>query len=125
MLPWSARERSLRWLGVWILICIALAAIVNANATDFEAIDWNKERQFWSFQPPKAPPLPDVKNRRWPRQDLDFYILEKLEEKRLSPALEADKRTFLRRAAYDITGLPPEQSLANEFLADTRPDSYD
>jgi len=93
--------------------------------TDFDHIDWNKERQFWAFTPPKAPERPVVKNRRWPREDLDYFILAKLEEHRLSPALAADKRTLLRRASYDLTGLPPSEELATRFLKDSRPDSYE
>jgi hypothetical protein len=92
---------------------------------DFDHIDWNKERQFWAFTPPQAPAQPEVRNQRWPRQDLDYFILVKLEERRLSPALEADKRTLLRRAAYDLTGLPPSEDLAREFFNDARADAYE
>jgi hypothetical protein len=92
---------------------------------DFDHIDWQKERTFWAFTPPKPPPIPEVNNQRWPRQDVDYFILAKLEERRLSPALEADKRTLLRRAAYDLTGLPPSPDVAEHFLNDSRPDAYE
>jgi len=58
---------------------------------DFDHIDWQKERTFWAFTPPKAPERPEVKNQRWPRQDVDYFVLAKLEERRLSPALEAER----------------------------------
>jgi hypothetical protein len=79
-------------------------------------INWEKEREFWSFQTPKAPIRPVVNNQRWPRQELDYFVLARLEERRLSPALEADRRALLRRASYDLTGLPPEGPLARAFL---------
>jgi hypothetical protein len=113
-----------RWLLTIALLSSISAPDVRAEV-DFEHVDWKKERQFWSFTPPKPPARPAIKNQRWPRQDLDYFILAKLEEKRLSPALEADKRTLLRRASYDVTGLPPSDQLGAEFLNDPRPDAYE
>ncbi|MDB6006250.1 MAG: Protein of unknown function (DUF1553)/Protein of unknown function (DUF1549)/Planctomycete [Prosthecobacter sp.] len=65
---------------------------------------------FWSFQPPKAAPLPVVKNTAWPANDIDRFILAKLEENKLAPAPDAGAATLLRRLAFDLTGLPPDQS---------------
>jgi hypothetical protein len=108
-----------------VAVSVVLLARTAVAATDFDHIDWNKEREFWSFTPPKMPARPEVRNQRWPREDLDYFILAKLEERRLSPALEADKRTLLRRASYDLTGLPPSDELARGFLNDARPDAYE
>jgi len=116
------RLRSCLWCGaLGILSLLSLAP----RAADSDEIDWAKERQFWAFQAPKTPDRPAVKNRRWPRQELDYFILAKLEGTGLSPSLEADKTTLLRRAAYDITGLPPESNVAEDFLNDRRGDAYE
>jgi hypothetical protein len=120
----TVRERSRKWSGVFVAVSAWIACGTVAE-TDFDHIDWNKERQFWAFTPPKAPERPVVKNRRWPREDLDYFVLAKLEERRLSPSLEADKRTLLRRASYDLTGLPPSEELAARFLRDSRPGAYE
>ncbi len=62
---------------------------------------------FWSFQAPKAITLPRVRNTSWPINDIDYFILAKLEAAKLTPAPEADARTLLRRLSFDLTGLPP------------------
>ncbi|WP_395739445.1 DUF1553 domain-containing protein [Prosthecobacter sp.] len=67
---------------------------------------------FWSFQPPKAAPVPAVKNTAWPANDIDRFILAKLEENKLTPAPDASAATLLRRLAFDLTGLPPEKTEA-------------
>src|SRR5438045_7619656 len=64
-------------------------------------------KKFWSFQPPKQPPVPKVRNTRWPQTPIDHFILATLEGKGLQPSPSADKRTLIRRATYDLTGLPP------------------
>jgi mono/diheme cytochrome c family protein len=62
---------------------------------------------FWSFQPPKAVPLPEVKNAAWPSNAIDRFVLAKLEKNGITPAPDADPRTLLRRLTFDLTGLPP------------------
>src|SRR6476659_6034347 len=119
----SVRQCSWRWLGMFVAV-LSFGSMARAEV-DFDHIDWQKERTFWAFTPPKAPERPEVKNQRWPRQDLDYFVLAKLEERRLSPALEADKRTMLRRASYDLTGLPPNAQTAERFLNNSRPDAYE
>ncbi|MBE7498546.1 MAG: DUF1553 domain-containing protein [Verrucomicrobiaceae bacterium] len=62
---------------------------------------------FWSFQPPKAAPPPAVKDAAWPANDVDRFILAKLEQNNLAPAPDAEAGTLLRRLSFDLTGLPP------------------
>src|SRR4051812_26495265 len=62
---------------------------------------------FWSFQPVKRPDVPQVKRKEWVRNPVDAFILAKLEAKGLAPAPQAEKVALLRRATYDLTGLPP------------------
>ena len=66
------------------------------------------DASFWSFQPPHDAPAPAVKNTAWPANDIDRYILSKLEENHLAPAPDASPAVLQRRLAFDLTGLPPD-----------------
>ncbi|MBN8420566.1 MAG: DUF1553 domain-containing protein [Verrucomicrobia bacterium] len=68
------------------------------------------DASFWSFQPPKATPVPIVKNTAWPANDIDRFILAKLEANQLAPAPDASTSILQRRLAFDLTGLPPDLS---------------
>jgi hypothetical protein len=111
-----------RALGVGALFSLLCTATF---AVDSDEINWKKEREFWAFKAPVTPARPQIKNQRWPSQELDYFVLVKLEEKRISPSQEADKRTLLRRAAYDLTGLPPSEEMARRFLADDSAGAYE
>ncbi|RUL87057.1 PSD1 and planctomycete cytochrome C domain-containing protein [Tautonia sociabilis] len=80
---------------------------------------------LWSFHPPTEPDLPPVSDPSWPRTDLDRFILAALEENGLSPSPPADKRTLIRRASFDLLGLPPTPEQVAAFLADDSPDAFD
>jgi hypothetical protein len=90
----------------------------------FSAEGLTAARRFWSFQPLSDAPLPHVKRADWTKTPLDFLILAKLEEKGLSPSAMADKRMLLRRASYDLTGLPPSPEEVEAFLQDHSPDAF-
>lgn len=79
----------------------------------------------WAFIKPERPAVPVVKNEKWARNAVDRFILAKLEASGLAPAPEADRRTLARRLSLDLTGLPPEPELVEQFLADTAPDAYE
>ncbi|HEY2840047.1 MAG TPA: PSD1 and planctomycete cytochrome C domain-containing protein, partial [Pirellulales bacterium] len=83
------------------------------------------DRDFWSFRPPQAaaPPQPAHADRA--RNPIDAFILQKLEEKGLALSPEADRLTLLRRATFDLTGLPPEPVEIEAFLADASPSAYE
>ncbi len=72
----------------------------------------------------RSSPPPAVKDTAWPRSDLDRYILAALEAKGLKPAKPADKRTLIRRATFDLTGLPPTPEEIDAFLKDESPDAF-
>lgn len=82
------------------------------------------QRSFWAFQKPTPPALPDVRNRRWVRSPIDAFILHQLDSNGLSPAPPADKRTLIRRATFDLTGIPPTPKEVAAFLADQSPHSF-
>jgi len=102
----------------------ALSAAEPIQPEPTEGIDWNKEREFWSFRPPKAQARPVVRNHQWPAQPLDYFVLGRLEQSNLSPSPQADQRTLVRRVTFDLTGLPPTPEEVQAFLKDNRPDAY-
>ncbi len=79
----------------------------------------------WAFQPIKQRPIPKVKNRDWVKQPADAFILADLEERRFEPAPPADKRTLIRRATFDLTGLPPTVEEIDAFLADNSSNAFE
>ncbi len=102
----------------------APAATAASTAPSKRTIDIERGREFWAFQPPADPPCPSVVDRKWPQSDLDRFILAALEAKGLTPASPADKRTLIRRATFDLTGLPPTPDEVNAFLADQSNDAF-
>jgi hypothetical protein len=85
----------------------------------------DKDRAFWAFRPPRPVPVPAVRHAGRVRNPLDAFVLQKLERKGLTLSPEADRLTLLRRASYDLTGLPPEPAEARAFLADRSADAYE
>lgn len=83
------------------------------------------DRQHWSFQPIRRPSVPPVEHAGRVRNPVDAFLLDRLEEKELSFAPEADKRTLLRRACFDLLGLPPTPEQIERFLADDSPGAYE
>jgi hypothetical protein len=84
-----------------------------------------KYESHWAFVPPKKPALPQVKQPEWVRNQIDYFILEKQEQKGLSPNPEADKERLLKRLSLDLVGLPPTLDMMNRFLADNSPKAYE
>jgi hypothetical protein len=82
-----------------------------------------KQKQ-WAFQPIGQFEPPAVKNQAWVKTPIDNFILAKLEEKGLVPAKPADKLTLLRRAKFDLHGLPPTEREIQEFMADAAPNAF-
>ena len=89
-----------------------------------QGIDFEKGRKWWAFQPVRELPAPPVANAAWPRRKIDAFILAGLDAHKLAPSPEADKRTLIRRAYYDLTGLPPSYEETQAFLDDAAPDAY-
>lgn len=84
----------------------------------------DKAREHWAFQPVKKPAVPAVKNRAWCVTPVDAFILEKMEAKGMVPSPPAKKETLLRRATYDLIGLPPTPQEIYAFLADESPQAF-
>jgi len=86
------------------------------------AIDWDAGKKYWSYQPPQAPPLPQVRNQQWPRDDLDRFILAKQEADQIQPVRDADRFALIRRISLDLTGLPPSVEEVRDFVQDPASD---
>ena len=91
------------------------AALSQANAP---------VQSHWSFQKPSEPAVPDVRDGAWPRSEVDRFLLAKLEAAGFAPLGQADKRTLIRRATYDLTGLPPTPAEVDAFLDDPSPRAF-
>ncbi len=83
------------------------------------AIDWTKARDWWAFRPLTAPPAPDVKDSAWCVNEVDRFILARIESAGLKPSADAEPRAFIRRATFDLTGLPPTPEEVEAFVGDT------
>ncbi len=83
------------------------------------------DRNYWAYRPLKRPVVPAVRNHNWVRNPIDAFILAKVEAKGLIPAPRADRVALIRRACYDLTGLPPTPEQVDAFVQDTRVDAYE
>ncbi|MBN8821012.1 MULTISPECIES: DUF1553 domain-containing protein [unclassified Spirosoma] len=104
----------------------------NRVLSDYEKailVKWIEQgaeyKPHWALIKPRQSELPTVSNTRWPKNPIDYFILQKLDEKGLKPSPEADKETLLRRVTLDLTGLPPTLNEIDAFLADNSPNAYE
>src|SRR5260370_14091147 len=94
------------------------------NAKAGEYVITPEQRAFWAFQPVRKPDPPAVKDKNWARAPIDRFILAKLESKNLKPVRPAGKRTLIRRATFDLIGLPPTPQAVDAFVRDTSKDAF-
>lgn len=108
-------------LALWIQMGAPdprLRAETKLSGVAKEALD------HWAYRPVQNPAPPSVRQAGWLQTPVDAFILHKLESEGMMPAPQTDKETLLRRATYDLTGLPPTPEEIAGFLADTRPDAF-
>lgn len=103
---------------------------LKLSAREIKLIEkWIKQgaayEKHWAFVAPKKSPLPDVKQKDWPKNEIDYFILQKQEQTGLEPNAEADKERLLKRLSLDLTGLPPSLQLMDIFLADKSANAYE
>lgn len=84
-----------------------------------------KYETHWAFVKPKKAPLPEVKDKAWPKNEIDYFILAKQEKEGLQHNPEAQNETLLKRVSLDLTGLPPTEEMMDKFMADNDPKAYD
>ncbi|MGG7661770.1 DUF1553 domain-containing protein [Dyadobacter sp. BHUBP1] len=83
-----------------------------------------KYKPHWSFIKPEKPAVPATKQAGWARTPIDHFILARLDKEKLSPSSEASREDLIRRASFDLTGLPPTLAEIDAFVADQSPDAY-
>ncbi len=84
-----------------------------------------EEEALWAFQPLSNPNTPEVETEEWVRNPIDAFILSKLEKSGLEPTSEADRQTLIRRASFDLIGLPPTPDEVADFVNDPHSDAYE
>jgi hypothetical protein len=82
-------------------------------------------KNHWAFNAPVKAALPEVQNTEWPRNEIDYFVLDKLESLKLTPSEEADKETLIRRLSFDLNGLPPTPEEVKAFTEDTSDNAYE
>jgi mono/diheme cytochrome c family protein len=95
------------------------------SAAEVEAAALLEARRHWAFQPVQKPEPPRVKHTEWVRSPIDAFIVARLEERGWQPAPPATREEWLRRASFDLTGLPPTPEAIDDFLDDPAPDAYE
>ncbi|HLL96884.1 MAG TPA: DUF1549 domain-containing protein, partial [Spirosoma sp.] len=103
---------------------------LKLSAREVKLIEkWIKQgaayEKHWAFVPPKKPVLPVVKRTDWPKNEIDYFILQKQEQAGVTPNEQADKERLLKRLSLDLTGLPPSLALMDSFLADKSANAYE
>jgi len=84
-----------------------------------------KKKNYWSFQPVVKPKIPLVKNESWCYNTVDRFVLAKLEDKKIIPAVTARKETLIRRAYFDLIGIPPTPRQTAEFVVDESSNAFE
>jgi cytochrome c553 len=82
------------------------------------------QRRWWAYRPVRPAEPPPIRDASWARTGIDRFILAELEKRGIPPAPSADRRTLLRRATFDLTGLPPRPEEVNAFVSDGSPDAF-
>ena len=96
------------------------AAVATKQGIDVEA-----GRRHWAYQPVRDVAPPIVQDNKWPLNEVDAFLLAKLESAALKPGPEADAHTWLRRVTFDLTGLPPTETEIAAFVADQSPQAHE
>jgi hypothetical protein len=84
-----------------------------------------KYEKHWAFTTPVLPKIPEVDQEDWPKNEIDYFVLDKMESLGIKPNEVADKNHLAKRASLDLTGLPPSIELQNKFAADNSADAYE
>ncbi|MEM6631070.1 MAG: DUF1549 domain-containing protein, partial [Bacteroidota bacterium] len=84
-----------------------------------------KWKKHWAYLPPQKAALPEIEHPTWGRNEIDYFVYEKLRKNGLAPSDEADRRTLIRRLSFDLIGLPPTLGEVNQFVLDSADNSYE
>jgi hypothetical protein len=117
-------EKLVRWVELGLPWPHSNDKPTTAASDEAEFKISDEQRNFWSFQPVRKPARPTVNDLAWPLTPIDRFILARLESRGLHPNPAADKRTLLRRATFDLIGLPPTPDEIDAFVADESPAAF-
>ncbi len=112
-----------RWIRMGLPISPDFAGKIGKSESKSPRVN-AETKAFWSFQKVTRPQPPKVKDTQWVRNPIDRFVLARLEEAKLAPSGPAEKTALLRRATYDLTGLPPTPMEIDGFLADDSPRAF-
>lgn len=114
-------EKEINDFVVWI----AMGAPDPRKSDSGTSTGWGVSmKDHWAFQPLKKPDVPAVPDKEWAQNPVDAFIYDKLRQNGMKPNSPAEKRTLIRRATFDLIGLPPTQEEVNAFLTDDSPDAF-
>jgi hypothetical protein len=97
----------------------------TTDTAAWKKLSMEDAKSFWSFKPMRKHPVPAVKDRTWPRGDVDRFILAKLEQTGLQPVADADRVSLIRRATFDLIGLPPTLEEIEAFVNDRSAEAFE
>ena len=118
------KYRNISCLMTLLVAGVVLLPLANTAAPPKDSFS-PQDREYWAFQQVKRPEIAKVQDAKWVRNPIDAFILARLEAKGLRPAPPADRISLLRRATYDLTGLPATPQEADAFLADRSPNAFE
>ncbi|MEN9554413.1 MAG: hypothetical protein RLZZ232_699, partial [Planctomycetota bacterium] len=128
-MPWKEPkldEAQIQAIGQWIDLGAPYDAPMGKGkegpAVEMQVTE--DDRNFWSFRPLQAPVVPEVRDQEWCRTPIDHFIRAKQEAAGLVPNGEAARRVLIRRASFDLTGLPPSPADVEAFVKDESPDAW-
>ena len=115
------------YFAMWLALVLVWACSGNAAAIETGLVSDKivKGRDHWAFKPLTHPSLPETRDKVWARNDVDRFILARLEQEGLRPTPETDRVTWLRRVYLDVIGLPPLPEQVAAFVKDHRPDAHE
>jgi len=116
----NRRRSSLLIASIACLLLAGPLVLSSEPAPEFRTF----ERNYWAFKQPERPAIPEA-GRGWAKTPIDNFILAKLQEEGLSPAPEADRATLIRRAYFDMLGLPPTPAEVADFVSDQSPNAWE
>src|SRR5436190_9762086 len=108
-------------LMAWVRMGAPDPRVASATQKDWK----DPNAKHWAWQPVKKPAVPEAKDASWAKTPVDNFIVEKLYEKGMKPSALADKRTLIRRAYFDLIGLPPTPEEMDKFVNDTSPNAFE
>jgi hypothetical protein len=106
-------------------IALITAWIDQGAKTPQNIISHQAAPKHWAYLKPLRPAVPEVRNTNWVRNEIDRFVLARLEKEGIQPSPEASKETLIRRVSLDLIGLPPSPAEVDAFVKDARPDAYE